>query len=186
MTFDTQAVEVEPVSNSQFNNKRKKPRSKIRRYVIISVIILLLILGIVVIFLYPSEPDVKIKSIEWIKVKWNKQILRIKFIISIDNDNLLGATIEEVNGEVFFLEDNAEENKIGRFFISGPYEVAGDDITHVPLYFDLINLPDSIPPEVEIKIVGTVELSLWFIDFTIPIDKTETVPVDIVSILSPL
>jgi len=195
MTFDTQAVEVEPVNNSQLNNKRKKPRSKIRRYVIISVVILLLILGITVIFLYPSKPDVKIKSIESIEVKWIKESvgkveydipeeLRIKFIITITNENVLGATVNGVEGNVFLKMNRiGEMDEIGDFHIPGPFDVPGNGKTDVPLYFDLTDLPDPfnmaqvLKQTAYIKIKGTVEISFWFWEFTIPFEKETTVPV---------
>ena len=195
MSFDTQAVEVEPVNNSQFNNKHKKPRSKTRRYVIISVIILVLILGITVIFLYPSKPDVKIKSIESVQVKWKEypgvpgelwipEELRIKFIITITNENALGATVNGVEGKVFLEMDKiGEMDEIGDFHIPGPFDVPGNGKTDVPLYFDLTDLPNPVKmaqvltQTVDLKIKGTVDISFWSLEFTIPFEKETTVPV---------
>ena len=168
-------------------DKRKKPRSKIRRYVIISVIILLLILGITVIFLYPSTPDVQLRSIESVQVKWKGPLpeeLRIKFIITITNENVLGATVNGVEGKVFLKMDRiGEMDEIGDFYIPGPFDVPGNGKTDVPLYFDLTDLPNPLTMAQElthtvyIKIKGTVDISFWFLEFTIPFEKETTVPV---------
>jgi len=154
-----------------------------------------LILGITVIFLYPSKPDVKIKSIESIEVKWIKESvgkveydipeeLRIKFIITITNENVLGATVNGVEGNVFLKMNRiGEMDEIGDFHIPGPFDVPGNGKTDVPLYFDLTDLPDPfnmaqvLKQTAYIKIKGTVEISFWFWEFTIPFEKETTVPV---------
>jgi len=185
---DIQANHVGSVSELRKNSSKRK------KYIFLSIVMILILgLSIAVIFLYPSKPDIEIKSISLEDVVWDDSILlklptalHIELEITVTNENALGATVDRVEGKAY-LDDNkspGDNDYIGDFSVETPFDVPGNSKVDVPVDFYLRDLPSPRKASniltsgtIFIRTAGNVYLSVSFIDFSVPFDETEKVEV---------
>lgn len=193
---DQEISREDGIQANQFGSASRstKNRSNRKKYIFISVVIIILVgLSLAVLFLYPSKPDVEIKSITLGVVEWDDMILRklpsdlhIEMDITVTNDNVLGATVDQVKGKAYLSDNNSpgDNDYIGDFSVEKPFTVPGNSKVDVTVDFHLRDLPSPTKVgkiikdgNIFIRTAGNVYLSLSFIDFSVSFDETESVEV---------
>ena len=167
------------------NDENRTIGTKKRKLIIVIVIIVILVLiGVAVAVLYPSEPDMDVRSIRIENVEWDEgailsqpESLHITLDIAITNPNVIGATVDRTGGEVFL-----EGDYTGDFSVPAGFDVPGDGTVVVTVDFYLKDLPNPIKvgnilmkDKVDIRVKGSVVISFGLADFTMDFDETKTV-----------
>ncbi len=143
------------------------------------------------VFLYPSKPEIEIKSMRIVGIGWDDGILidlptslHIEMDLTVINDNVMGAVIDKVKGKAYLSDnDDPQENDfIGDFSVEKPFEVPGNGKVDITVDFYLRDLPSPVKTAkiidsetIFLRTAGNVYLSLSFFDFSIPFDETERI-----------
>lgn len=174
----TDDFEVSSDENRTAGTKKRK------LIIIIVIIVILVVIGVAVAVLYPSDPDMDVRSIRIENVEWDEgailsqpESLHITLDIAITNPNVIGATVDRTGGEVFL-----EGDYTGDFSVPAGFDVPGDGTVVVTVDFYLKDLPNPIKvgnilmkDKVDIRVKGSVVISFGLADFTMDFDETKTV-----------
>lgn len=160
---------------------RKKGKMK-KKVFIISIVIAIIVLAVWA--TYPQRPDVEIKSIESLGVGGNKRqpTIVLEFNLLVDNPNLIGGTINGVEGKLFLGSNPQNIKYVGDFSVPG-FEIAGGESLEVPCSFEMKNIPGeivNIPNEEKryVLIQGSADISLILTGVSIPFEKGKYVSIN--------
>jgi LEA14-like dessication related protein len=137
--------------------------------IVIIVAIIVIVAGF---FMSLSEPDVQVADIRFKSVSLLTFTISFDVYLDVNNDNPIGATLTYVEADIYI-----DDQLFGTSYSEKEFEIPAGEITQIQVVLDVDNLPISVINEntIEVRVLGTAFLKVSFLDFEVPIDKTEIV-----------
>jgi LEA14-like dessication related protein len=137
--------------------------------IVIIVVIIVIIAGF---FISLSEPGVEVTDIRYRSVSLSTFTISFDVYLDIDNDNPIGATLTYVEADIYI-----DDQLFGTSYSEKEFEIGAGEISQIQVVLDVDNLPLNVinKDTIEVRVLGTAFLKVSFLDFEVPIDKTEVV-----------
>ena len=145
------------------NIKRKK-------LLVIGLVLLIIIISIAAFYASLRKPDVEVTSIRFKSI--NPEQASITFLVTLDvyNPNIITAKLKSINVDVFI-----DGQFIGVVDQEVNQDIKASEHTKLTLDFVLYNVPIIDSREISVKVQGEAKISVWVLDFNVPISETKPV-----------
>lgn len=139
-------------------------------YGIIIIIVAIVILAIF--FASLDEPGVEVTGIRYKSLSVTDLTVSFYVTLAVDNGNPIGATLTEVEANIYI-----DGQFIGTSYSEREFDIGANSVSEVEVVLEIESVPIGLisKSSVEVQVVGTAYLKVSFLDFEVPIDETQIV-----------